>query len=201
MKAGILKTTLVAALSAHMVACGDSSTSRKSEAPSSQADTKPTPELTGEPGTAEEMATATYRLKTATQNFVLKKLGHLVWTRFTCKTELVVGHETEPAVMNLTFYPAFKIDLVQNKKTQSLVSADQLCGTPTLTTTTGSLAKNENQYELNYGLTPQGRPILTMKWDATRMSPGEFLCKTAQNKIAKAIVKDCELKTVDQLTE
>jgi len=203
MKYGILKTTLVAALGASLVGCGDSSKSQKKNTPTTQLDTKPEPELTGEPGTPEQMTLATYRLKNATQNFVLKRLGHLVWTRFTCDTELVVGNETEPATMTVSFYPTFKIDMTQNKKTHSLVSADQLCGTTTTETImTGSLSQDKNRhYFINYGLTEHGRPILSMKWDGTRTTQGEFLCKTAQNKIAKAIIKHCEIAPVEQLTE
>lgn len=194
MKTQLLKTTIIAAVATSLVACGDKSSS--SSEGSGQPQEK---ELTGKPLTADEMAAQTYRLKTDKQELVLKKLGHLVWTKFNCKAELKEGEVTKTSDVQVTFYPNFEVTATSAGKTNSLVSADEICGSKldlagTKVIPTGSLQKDDkNQYVLQYGAGDQDLASISMTWDAANTTPGELICKNSEGKAARALLKNCEL--------
>ncbi len=201
MKTGILKTAILLAVGASLSACGDESKGR-SKVQGLDAKNQGELELTGEPGTAEEMVNQTYRLKTEQQEFVLTKLAHLVWAKFECKAEAVDGDKKQTGVMTVSFYPTFEIKNKSNEAEKTVVSPTEVCGSSTTseasnTLHTGQLLKNENnQYQLQYGLPNAEMPLVTMTWDAANAIPGEITCTSSEGKTAKAILTECTLMPV-----
>ena len=202
MKTQIMKTAILLAVGASLAACGDSSNSKSGVQSGLDAKAQEK-ELTGEPASPEEMANQTYRLKTDKQEFVLKKLGHLVWAKFECKAEMPLGDKTQVGLLRVGFYPQFEITTESAGQNQTVVSPTQACGiqlpdakTPVIPT--GSLAKDETQntYNLQYGLPCAKTPIVTMSWDAAGKNPGEITCVKADGKTTKATLTECTIVPV-----
>ncbi len=201
MKTGILKTAILIAVGASLSACGDDSKG-KTKAQGLDAKNQGGIELTGEPGTAEEMVNQTYRLKTVQQEFVLKNLAHLVWAKFECKAETVDGDQKKSGVMTVSFYPTFEIKNKSDDAEKTVVSPTEVCGLSLTAETsnalpTGHLLKDENnQYQLQYGLPNAGMPLVSMTWDAANATPGEITCTNSEGKTAKATLTECTLVPV-----
>ena len=176
MKTGIIKTAILLAVGISLSACGDESNSKTKVQGQGELKPQSGTELTGEPGTAEEMANQTYRLKGEHQEFVLKNLGHLVWAKFECKAESLDDKNTSTLIVS--FYPTFEIKNKSEEKEKVVVSPSEVCGRNLTTEVlTGQLSKNENnQYHLQYGLSDTDTPLVTMAWDANNAVPGEISC-------------------------
>lgn len=199
MKTQILKTAILIAVGASLSACGDGSKGKSKVQSGLNAKAQDEKEFTGEPGTAEEMANQTYRLKTDRQEFVLKKLAHLVWAKFECKAEMVEGDQTTQGQVTVSFYPTFDIKNTTDGKERIVVSAEEACGRklmtePNAVMPTGILLKDENnKYNLQYGLPGTEAPIVTMTWDAANEAPGEISCTTEDGTTAKALLTECTI--------
>ena len=214
MKTQIFKTAILlvtgAAITATLVACGDSSKGDSKVQSGLGNKAQDEKEFTGEPGTAEEMADQTYRLKTDKQEFVLKKLAHLVWAKFECTAKITDGDKTTDGLVTVSFYPSFDVKTVIAGKEKIVVSPTEACGrklptekNPTIPT--GTLVKDDNnRYNLQYGLTDTTTSILSMNWDADGTDVGEITCATEDGKLSKAVLTACTIiptSTEPALTE
>lgn len=203
MKTQIFKTAILlvtgAALSASLVACGDSQRGDNKVQSGLGNQAQDEKEFTGQPGTAEEMADQTYRLKTDQQEFVLKKLAHLVWAKFECHAKIADGDKTTDGLVTVSFYPTFDIKTVIGGKEKIVVSPTEICARKLLTEKnpalpTGQLAKDENnKYNIQYGLTGAATPIFTMNWDAANTTLGDITCTPEEGKVSKAVLTDCTI--------
>ena len=204
METQIFKTAFLlvtgAALTATLVACGDSSKGDSKVQSGLGNKAQDEKEFTGEPGTAEQMVDQTYRLKTDKQEFVLKKLAHLVWAKFECTAKLTDGDKTTDGLVTVSFYPTLDIKTVIAGKEKIVVSPTEACGrklttekTPTIIPT-GELAKDENnRYNLQYGFPGTTTSIVAMNWDAEGKDLGEITCATEDGKLSKAVLTACTI--------